>query len=200
MSSDRRKAYRLQARAVRQEETRRRIVAATSALHEEVGPAQTTVAEIARRAGVQRLTVYNNFPELKDLLGACQRHFLTDHPPPPMVPGASTHITPLALETALRRLYAWYRKNEAMERNVHRDRAVVRELDELMRQNADPLYEKASEAFAHGLASRPPRREAARSLIRVAMEFRTWELMSRSGTSDAAIARLFTTAVGCVAS
>jgi AcrR family transcriptional regulator len=197
MSSDRRKAYRLQARAVRQEETRRRIVAATSALHEEVGPAQTTVAEIARRAGVQRLTVYNNFPELKDLLGACQRHFLAGHPPPPMVPAGTTHITPQALESALRRLYAWYRENEAMERNVHRDRAVVRELDDLMRQNADPLYEKASDAFAHALASHPQRREAARRLIRVAMDFRTWELIAGFGANDAEIARLLGTAVAC---
>src|SRR5690348_14955436 len=170
MSSQIRK-YALKVRAEKQEETRRRIVVATSALHEEVGPAQTTVAEIARRAGVQRLTVYNNFPELKDLLGACQRHFLAEHPPPPMVPAGTTPITAQGLESALRRLYAWYRENEAMERNVHRDRAVVRELDQLMRQNADPAYDKASDTFARALASHPQRREAARHLIRVAMEF-----------------------------
>ena len=62
MSSEKRK-YELKARAERQRETRRRIVDATVALHEEVGPAKTTVAEIARRAGVQRLTVYNHFPD-----------------------------------------------------------------------------------------------------------------------------------------
>ncbi len=80
MSSEKRK-YELRARASRQEETRRRIAAATSELHEEVGPARTTVAEIARRAGVQRLTVYNNFPDERDLFRACQRHWLTRHPP-----------------------------------------------------------------------------------------------------------------------
>ncbi|MBA2357350.1 MAG: TetR family transcriptional regulator, partial [Actinobacteria bacterium] len=37
------------------------MAAVTAALHEEVGPARTTIAEIARRAGVQRLTVYKNF-------------------------------------------------------------------------------------------------------------------------------------------
>ena len=37
-------------------------------LHKEVGPAQTTIAEIARRAGVQRLTVYNHFPTKPDLV------------------------------------------------------------------------------------------------------------------------------------
>jgi len=56
MSSQIRK-YELKARAEKQAETRRRIVEATLALHQEVGPARTTVAEIARRTGVQRLTV-----------------------------------------------------------------------------------------------------------------------------------------------
>src|SRR5215210_450988 len=74
--------YELRARAERQAETRRRIAAATAALHEEVGPARTTVAEIARRAGVQRLTVYKNFPEDYDLFTACQGHFLAQNPPP----------------------------------------------------------------------------------------------------------------------
>ena len=66
MSSESRK-YELKARAEKQADTRRRIVEATSELHEEVGPARTTVAEIARRAGVQRLTVYNNFPNETEL-------------------------------------------------------------------------------------------------------------------------------------
>jgi AcrR family transcriptional regulator len=69
MSTQRRK-YQLKARAERQQRTRQRIVEATVALHQEVGPARTTVAEIARRAGVQRLTVYNHFADLSDLLPA----------------------------------------------------------------------------------------------------------------------------------
>src|SRR5262252_4872841 len=81
VSSDRPK-YKLRARAERQRQTRERIVAATVALHREVGPARTTVADVARRAGVQRLTVYNNFPRLSDLLVACQHAFLTASPPP----------------------------------------------------------------------------------------------------------------------
>ena len=56
MSSQIRK-YELKARAEKQAATRRRIVEATSALHEEVGPARTTVSEIARRAGVEWLHV-----------------------------------------------------------------------------------------------------------------------------------------------
>ena len=51
-------------------------------LHKEVGPAKTTVAEIARRAGVQRLTVYNHFPEDVELFAACQAHWIGLHPQP----------------------------------------------------------------------------------------------------------------------
>src|SRR6202521_1714519 len=98
MSSQNRK-YELRARAERQAETCRRIVEATSALHEEGGPARTTVAEIARRAGVQRLTVYNNFPTETDLFAACGEHWMAQNPPPD--PSAA-----LALDDPIERLRA----------------------------------------------------------------------------------------------
>ena len=72
--------YELKARAESQARTRERIVQATMELHKEVGPAKTTVAEIARRAGVQRLTVYNHFPEDVELFGSLPGPL--DRPPP----------------------------------------------------------------------------------------------------------------------
>src|SRR5690349_651020 len=81
-----RRPYELKERARRQAETRRRIIEATAALHREVGPARTTVSEIARRAGVGRVTIYNHFPDDVALLGACSAHFAASHPPPD--PGA----------------------------------------------------------------------------------------------------------------
>src|ERR687887_388726 len=78
----RKRKYELKARAERQRRTRERIVQATMELHEEVGPAKTTVAEIARRAGVQRLTVYNHFPQEIELFAACQAHWMELHPLP----------------------------------------------------------------------------------------------------------------------
>jgi AcrR family transcriptional regulator len=44
-------------RAEQQDETRERIVIATVKLHEELGPANTSIKAIAEKAGVQRLTV-----------------------------------------------------------------------------------------------------------------------------------------------
>lgn len=199
MSSDRGR-YQLKARALRQQQTRERIVAATAALHEEVGPARTTVAEIARRAGVERLTVYSNFPELKDLLGACQGHFLAGHPPPEIAPTGRGEGQLRRLERALAELYRWYRANQAMERHVHHDRHLVPELDELMRQNADPRLVAAAAAYGEALGEDHEHQEAVRRLVQVGLEFRTWELLADSGAGDAEIARLFRQAVGCIGS
>ena len=121
MSSEKRR-YELKARAARQADTRERIVRATVDLHSEVGPARTTVAEIARRAGVQRLTVYNHFPEDSQLLAACQGHWLTEHPPPDPGPALALDNPEDRLRAALVALYRWYRATEPMAGLVRRDR------------------------------------------------------------------------------
>jgi AcrR family transcriptional regulator len=197
VSIDRRK-YHLKARADRQQQTRDRIVRATVDLHREVGPARTTVADIARRAGVQRLTVYNNFPALGDLLGACQHSFLTNNPPPNIAPVGSRGALTL-LEEALVNLYRWYRGNAAMQRNVHRDRRLVVELDELMRKNADPPLEAAARAYSELIGAGPNSTMAVRSLVRLALEFTTWEILAERGLADGEIAKLMGRAVAGVA-
>jgi AcrR family transcriptional regulator len=193
-STDQRK-YRLKARADRQRQTRARIVAATVALHQEVGPARTTIADIARRAGVQRLTVYNNFPEVSDLLSACQRHFLAANPPPHITPGSSQEGAFDRLEEALTELYGWYRANAAMERNVHRDRQLVPELDALMRKSADPPLDAASIAYSEVIGGAPATKTSLRSLVRLALEFGTWRVLADQGMTDAEIATLLRRAV-----
>jgi AcrR family transcriptional regulator len=199
MSSDRVK-YRLKARALGQQRTRERIVGATAALHEEVGPARTTVAEIARRAGVQRLTVYNNFPELGDLLQACQSDFLARHPPPDIAPTGYGQAQLARLEQALRDLYGWYRANRAMETHIHRDRHLVPELDELLQRSMDPGFDAAATAYAEALTEDPGCQEDLRRLVRVAIEFRTWQLLADAGAGDPDIARLFESAATCLRS
>ena len=72
----------LQARAIRQAETRQRITAAAVELHQQVGPLHTTITAIAERAGVERLTVYRHFPDEASLHEACQQHFFAAHAPP----------------------------------------------------------------------------------------------------------------------
>jgi AcrR family transcriptional regulator len=66
----------MQLRAARVDETRQRIVDAAVQLHGTVGPAGTSIAGIAERAGVTRLTVYRHFPDEAALFDACSTHWL----------------------------------------------------------------------------------------------------------------------------
>jgi AcrR family transcriptional regulator len=181
MSSEKRK-YEKRERATKQEETRRRIAAATAELHASVGPARTTIAEIAKRAGVQRPTVYNNFPHEYDLYAACQAHFLSESPPPQLDPRDG-------LEKILIALYRWWRKNRAMSGNVVRDRGSVPALDELMRDTSDAQFD----ALADALGST----REQRALVRVALTFTTWKTLTDRGLSDAAAARVMSERASC---
>jgi len=63
-------------RAVAEEATRERIVSAIMELHEEIGPARTTVSAVAERAGVERLTVYRHFPDDRSMFQACSSRWI----------------------------------------------------------------------------------------------------------------------------
>jgi AcrR family transcriptional regulator len=63
--------YEMRQRAAAVEETRRKILTATRALHEEQGIVATSWDQIAKRAGVGVGTVYRHFPSLQELVPAC---------------------------------------------------------------------------------------------------------------------------------
>ena len=175
--SDRR-TYRLQARARQQEQTRLRIVEAALQLHASAGRA--SVADVARRAGVQRLTVYNHFPSPGELLDACRTAWLDSAPPPDLQADDE-------LEPALLRLYAWFRASQALARHLLRDGPSL------------PALDAAAGVHARMIAGRPPRSVAVRAMLRVAFDFDTWALLADRGFADADIARLLRQAVAGVA-
>ena len=74
--------YQQRARAAGRARTRDQILDAALALHEEVGFAATTIAAIADRAGVQRLTVYRHFPDDRLLVDSCAARWRASHPAP----------------------------------------------------------------------------------------------------------------------
>ena len=51
-------------------------------LHATVGPAHTTVMDIAKSAGVERVTVYRHFPDELALFSACSAHYRAQNPLP----------------------------------------------------------------------------------------------------------------------
>ena len=189
MSTQKRR-YELKARAEAQQATRARIAAAAAGLHEEVGVAKTTVADIARRAGVQRLTVYNHIPDLQALLPACTAHWLAEHPQPDLEPAFALEDPAERLRAALAALYGWYRETAPMQLRVLGERASVPELDAWLGRSRDLLLAELAAALSGGF-DRPD----THALVALALDFWTWQRLDREGLDDAAAADLMTAAV-----
>jgi AcrR family transcriptional regulator len=183
--STQKRHYELKVRAEAQQATRARIAAAAAALHEEVGIAKTTVADIARRAGVQRLTVYNHFPDLNALLPACSAHWLAEHPRPDLEPALALEDPAERLRAALTALYGWYRETSAMQRRVFGERSTVPELDAWMARSTDQALAALATALSAGFE-----RPDARALVALALDFWTWQRLEREGLDDRAAAEL----------
>lgn len=185
--------YRLKARAESEQQTRARIVQAAMELHKEVGPAKTTVAEIARRAGVTRLTVYNHFSEDSKLFSACQTHWMGLHPLPDFSAALGLPDPRERVRTVLGGFYAWYRQTAPMAENVQRDRLAVPALDALMERTADAWLSQLSDALAAGFGGSTL--GANRTFIRLALDFWTWRCLSAEGLTDKLAADLMTDAI-----
>jgi AcrR family transcriptional regulator len=194
MSTETRK-YELKTRAESQRETRHRIARTTAELHEEKGVAQTTVAEIARRAGVTRLTVYNHFADLSELLPACAAHYERLHPLPDLGSALALARPGERVRGALARLYGWYRETERMYGKLLSDRTSVPELDRFLKQNFDRMQAELADDLAAGFSLRGRRAERTHALIRLALDFWTWRRLSCEGLDDEAAADLMAAAV-----
>jgi AcrR family transcriptional regulator len=195
MESKRR--YELKERAVKQAVTRQRIIDATVALHREVGPARTTISEVARRAGVGRVTVYNHFPDDASLLGACSAQFVAESPPPDPEEWASISDPDERLKSALAELYGYYRDNETMLANVGRDAAIVPALAQVLAESGAAEHEAAMvDALAAGRKLRGKKERRARAAIALALAFGTWQRLTAEGAlRDGEAAKLMARAV-----
>lgn len=166
--------YRQSKRAEAAAETRRRIVEATVELHRTVGPRHTTVAEVARRAGVERLTVYNHFPEEADMVRACQGHWLGLHPPPDRARWAETADPEARLREALVALYGWFEETEEMTSRVVRDATDLPSFAFIV-TGWQEQNQRTVAILSEGRAA-SPRLEAA---LRAVTSFHTWQTMRR---------------------
>ena len=171
-------------RAEAEQATRERIVSAMVALHQEVGPARTTVSAIADRAGVERLTVYRHFPDEPSMLRACSAHWNAMHPPPEIAPATGD---PLAdVRRTLVRLYEWYRANAAMLLQITNDARQMPVVASLIAPFGNYLGQVAAE-----LDARWPKRSARRAqTIRHALDFSTWQSLDRITGDDRRAAAL----------
>jgi len=126
--------YRLTRRAERQQETRRRIVEAAVELHSKLGPARTSVAQIAERAGVQRHTYYAHFPDERSLALACSGLAMEYDPLPDVAALRTLPAGRERVKAGLELFYRWYERNREMAACVMRDAEyhdLTREIAEL---------------------------------------------------------------------
>jgi AcrR family transcriptional regulator len=176
-------------RAEQQDETRERIVEATVALHEELGPANTSIKAIAERAGVQRLTVYRHFPDDISLFGACTSHWFELNPPPDMAKWAQVNDPGERSHTALLAFYRYYRRTEKMWRGAYRDVDGIEALQAPMGQFEAYLDQVRDDLLARWDVGRDDKKPLAITL-RHCLRFSTWVSLKSQHLSDKKIAEL----------
>ena len=174
--------YRLGRRAEKQQETRRRIVEAAVDLHGTLGPAHTSVVQIAERAGIQRHTFYAHFPDERSLFMACSGLALERDPLPDLTDVRKMPAGRDRIRNGLEEIYGWYERNAQLVGCVMRDaeyHALTREMVEL---RIAPAFGEAAEVLGEGLDAR------SRALLDIALDFGCWRLLGRTHGIAAAAA------------
>ena len=123
--NDEKRSYRKQRRADLEAETRLRITVSALDLHGTVGPSQTSISAVARRAGVRRSTVYRHFPDETALFRACSAHWAAQNPRPDLEAWATIAPPNDRLGVALIELYGFFHRTEQMLDNLFRDETTV---------------------------------------------------------------------------
>jgi AcrR family transcriptional regulator len=169
--------YRKKRRAELEEQTRRRITESTVALHEELGPARTSISAVAERAGVQRSTVYRHFPDEEALFAACSSHWRAANPPPDPGAWAGIEDPEKRTEIAFRALYGFYRRTEGMYISLLRDEPLVPILQHLL--GGFYAYLNAiQEVLMAGRGLRGAAARRTRAAIGHALAFPTWRSLT----------------------
>jgi len=190
--------YRKRKRAIQEEETRQRITEVLVEMHRTVGPANTTVTEVAERAGVSRMTVYNHFPTDAALFEACSSHWFVRNPLPDPEEWSALPDPEERLRYALRALYRWYRQTQDMMGKVLRDAADVPAVGDIMEARWWPYLDRVVDTLGKSLP-RNITNSDRRAVLRLVVDFGTWKTLADAGLSDARAADLSFRMVECLA-
>ncbi len=194
---DIKRRYTQRARALGQAETRARIVEAAMQLHEEVGPRATSISAIAKRAGVQRLTLYRHFPDDTAVFEACTAHWLSLHPPPDPSEWARVDDGIDRTRVALSAFYAYYRGNARMWSVSYRDAPDVPALQGPMARFQAFTQGVGDELTAFLLRGRGSDRRTVATL-HLGLSFGFWESLAGQGLADAEMVDLVISWLGCL--
>jgi AcrR family transcriptional regulator len=176
------RTYTLKRRAEQQAQTRRRIVDAAVDLHASVGPAQTTVSMVARRAGVQRHTVYAHFPDEWSLLLACSGQVEARDPLPDAQGWRDIADASDRLSAGLDAVYGWYERNADLAACVLRDGEHHAPTKRIVELRMEPVFGAWCDVLGE---SRP---QGQRAMVRLALGYSTWRSLTRESGLDRASA------------
>jgi AcrR family transcriptional regulator len=172
--------YELKKRAEEMAKTHLRITEAAIELHGTVGPARTTLSAVAKRAGVERRTLYRHFPTEAELFAACSSHYMAANPWPDLDSWRAVRDPHERLQRALDELYAYYERTEPMYSNVLRDAELV----DFARDAVAPLQaylDEAAEALTAGWPTRGRKHQLLTRALRHAVAFPTWRSLTTNG-------------------
>ena len=191
---ERKRTYRLKKRAEEMAKTHLRITEAAIELHGTLGPSRTTMSAVARRAGVERRTLYRHFPDEADLFEACSTHYFAANPWPELDSWRAIRDPRQRLQHALDELYAYYERTEPMYSNVLRDAELV----DYARDAVIPLHtylEEAAEILTVGRRVAGRRRHLLVGALHHALAFSTWHSLTTAGITRADAVMLVTALV-----
>jgi len=178
------RSYQKRARAEQEELTKLKITEAVAELHRTVGPARTTVSEIAELAGVGRVTVYKHFPTDGELFRACGDHWLSQNPPPDLAASLAIEEFSKRCLSVLRLLYPYYRKTYDMMGKVLRDAQLMPSLAEVVEEGWINMIRELEAAMMEKTQSATETKKL-RASIRVALDINTWKTLTDAGLTDA---------------
>ncbi len=171
----RQRRYRLGRRAETSQETRQRLVEATFQLHAERGIADTSMKDIAARAGVSVGTVYHHFPTYVDAIHACGA-WVAEHEPAPSAAVFEGAATPAERVRRLAQaMFAFYERVPAI-RSLHRDRQLIQELGPFA--DAEARNRRALAEGAVGV-------EGPAALLAALLDIEVYRALKREGFSTA---------------
>jgi AcrR family transcriptional regulator len=178
----RRRNYQQKRRAEQLEQKRDRIVRATVALHAKHGVLGTSYPMIASRAKVSIQTVYNHFPDLGQLIGACTGHVTPQAPavtPEVLKPGRNPEQRLRLLANAV---YAQHDYLEPWMRFAWHEARAIPELQAMQDQATAGLQQLIALAVKPERSASPGFIDAALALL----AYPGWKQLSQGRSNDAA--------------
>lgn len=189
------RTYRMQVRAEKHADTRRRIIEAAAHLQQTVGPQRSTISDIARLAGVERPTVLRHFPDRISLFMACS----FGDPSPDTAAWKREPDPEARLLRGLSELYSWFRRNRLMLAHLL-EMITADDSEPQWRETLDQQKNASRDALLDGWQMQESARPKLVIALRHAVDYWTWRSLTEAGLSDEQAVEFVADIVRCAAS